>query len=86
MSIPQTGGGLIEDYSQLAGYLEEGCKPASDWRIGTEHEKFGYCYAKLKPLPYEGDCSIQAMLTGLSKRFGWDPVAEGGNIIGLDIA
>jgi len=83
MSIPQTGGGLIEDYSQLAGYLEEGCKPASDWRIGTEHEKFGYCYAKLKPLPYEGDCSIQAMLTGLSKRFGWDPVAEGGNIIGL---
>ncbi|WP_112322349.1 glutamate--cysteine ligase [Oceanibium sediminis] len=83
MSIPQSGGGLIEDHSQLAGYLESGCKPKEDWRIGTEHEKFGYCYAKMLPLPYEGACSIHAMLTGLSERFGWDPVLEGGNIIGL---
>jgi glutamate--cysteine ligase len=83
MSIPQSGGGLIEDHSQLAGYLEAGNKPKDDWRIGTEHEKFGYCYAKMLPLPYEGDCSIKAMLTGLSTRFGWEPVLEGGNIIGL---
>ena len=42
MSIPQTGGGVIEHFDQLAGYLESGCKPAEDWRIGTEHEKFGF--------------------------------------------
>ncbi|MEM7614413.1 MAG: glutamate--cysteine ligase, partial [Pseudomonadota bacterium] len=83
MSIPQSGGGLIEDASQLAGYLEAGCKPPEDWRIGTEHEKFGYCYAKMLPLPYDGDCSIHAMLTGLEQKFGWAPVLEGGNIIGL---
>ena len=38
MSIPQSGGGPIEHMSQLAEYLESGCKPKDDWRIGTEHE------------------------------------------------
>lgn len=84
MSIPQSGGGPIENYEQLAGYLEEGCKPTSDWRIGTEHEKFGYCLETHKPLPYEGPRSIRAMLEGLRDRFGWSEVLEAGNIIGLE--
>ena len=50
MSIPQSGGGLIESHDQLAEYLASGCKPAADWRIGTEHEKFGYREADLLPL------------------------------------
>ncbi|MHA3976160.1 glutamate--cysteine ligase [Halovulum sp. GXIMD14794] len=83
MSIPQSGGGPIEDHSQLAGYLEEGCKPEADFRIGTEHEKFGYCLGKHLPLPYEGPCSIHAMLSGLRDRFGWTPVEEAGKLIGL---
>ena len=37
-----------------AEYLESGCKPPKDWRIGTEHEKFGFNKDTLKPLPYEG--------------------------------
>ncbi len=83
MSIPQTGGGPIERQEQLAEYLAEGCKPKEDWRIGTEHEKFGYCKDSLKPLPYEGDRSIVAVLQGLRDRFGWAPVEEGGKLIGL---
>ena len=83
MSIPQSGGGPIESHADLAGYLEAGCKPRDAWRIGTEHEKFGYCYAKMLPLPYDGPCSIRAMLEGLRDRFGWAPVEEGGHIIGL---
>jgi glutamate--cysteine ligase len=83
MSIPQSGGGPIEDRAQLADYLASGCKPASDWRIGTEHEKFGYRQADLLPLPYEGPCSIHAMLTGLRDRYGWAPVEEAGKLIGL---
>jgi len=84
MSIPQSGGGLIEDFSQLAEYLADGCKPKDDWRIGTEHEKFGYCKDSLKPLPYEGERSIHAVLSGLRDTYGWSPVEEGGKLIGLE--
>lgn len=84
MSIPQSGGEPIERYEQLAGYLESGCKPKDDWRIGTEHEKFGYCKDTHKPLPYEGERSIHAMLSGLRDRFGWNPVEEAGKLIGLE--
>ena len=83
MSIPQTGGGPIERREQLVEYLASGCKPPEEWRIGTEHEKFGYCKDTLKPLPYEGPRSIKAILEGLRDRYGWSPVDEGGNIIGL---
>ncbi|MEM9248991.1 MAG: glutamate--cysteine ligase [Pseudomonadota bacterium] len=84
MSIPQSGGGPIERPEQLAEYLADGCKPKDDWRIGTEHEKFGYCKDTLKPLPYEGDRSVRAVLEGLRDRFAWSPLYEGDHIIGLE--
>ena len=84
MSIPQQGGGPIERHEQLAAYLADGCKPRDAWRIGTEHEKFGYCKDTLKPLPYAGDRSIHAVLSGLRDQFGWAPVEEGGHLIGLE--
>lgn len=84
MSIPQSGGGPIERHEELAEYMAEGCKPKEDWRIGTEHEKFGYCKDTLLPLPYEGKRSIHAVLEGLRDRFGWAPVTEGGNLLGLE--
>jgi glutamate--cysteine ligase len=83
MSIPQSGGGPIERQEDLAEYLAAGCKPVEDWRIGTEHEKFGYCQDSLKPLPYDGDRSIRAMLEGLRDRFGWAEVRESDYLIGL---
>ncbi|HBB82347.1 MAG TPA: glutamate--cysteine ligase [Sulfitobacter sp.] len=84
MSIPQSGGGPIEHHDQMAQYLADGCKPKEDWRIGTEHEKFGYCKDTLKPLPYEGDRSIRVMLEGLRDRHNWAPVEERGKLIGLE--
>ena len=83
MSIPQSGGGLIEHYGQLAEYLNAGCKPKEDWKIGTEHEKFGYVKDSFAPLPYDGRCSIKAMLQGLRDTYNWSEILEGGNIIGL---
>ena len=83
MSIPQSGGGPIESFDQLAGYLESGCKPKDAWRIGTEHEKFGWLTDTRKPLPYDGDRSISALFQALQDRFGWSPISEGGNVIGL---
>ena len=83
MSIPQSGGGLIESFDQLAGSIESGCKPKADWRIGTEHEKFGYLTDSHAPLPYDGPRSIRALLEGLRDRFNWQPVLEQDKIIGL---
>jgi len=87
MSIPQQGGGPIEHPEQLVEYIASGEKPRESWRIGTEHEKFGYRHADLMPLPYEaapGQPSVKAMLEGLQARFGWTPVLEAGHIIGLE--
>ena len=83
MSIPQSGGGPIESFDQLAEYLASGCKPKAQWTIGTEHEKFGYLKDTLAPLPYDGPASVKAILDGLAAQFGWEPVLEQGHIIGL---
>ncbi|MEO1140325.1 MAG: glutamate--cysteine ligase [Pseudomonadota bacterium] len=83
MSIPQSGGGPIESEAQLAEYLESGCKPRDNWRIGTEHEKFGYCKDTLNPIPYAGERSVLAVLEGLRDKHGWAPSEEAGNLIGL---
>jgi glutamate--cysteine ligase len=83
MSAPPTSKGEpITDRRQLTAYLESGCKPAADWRIGTEHEKFAYRLSDLRPLPYDGPDGIGALLQGLT-RFGWEPVEENGKIIAL---
>ena len=84
MSIPQSGGGPIEEYSDLVRYLESGSKEKTEFRIGTEHEKFGYIKDTLKPLPYDGDISIKAMLEALKTRFNWKPILENGFLIGLE--
>ena len=84
MSIPQSGGGPIERHEQMVEYLASGCKAKSDWRIGTEHEKFGYCKDTLTPLPYSGERSILAVMEGLRDRFGWTGLKENGNLIGLE--
>ncbi len=73
----------VESRDELVKYLEDGNKPATDWRIGTEHEKFGFHTADYTPIPYEGESGVQAMLEGMRSRFGWDPIMEKGNIIGL---
>ena len=73
----------IENRQQLIEYLESGCKPKSEWRLGTEHEKFGFTTHDLRPLAYEGKSSIRAMLEGLADQFDWRPVKEQGKIIAL---
>ncbi len=76
-------GPTIESRDELVAYLEAGSKPISDWRIGTEHEKFGFHTGTNTPVPYDGDRGIRALLEGLKDRFGWDPVLEQKNVIAL---
>jgi glutamate--cysteine ligase len=71
----------ITSVRQLAEWFAEGCKPRDAWRIGTEHEKFGFRRSDLMPPPYEPG-GIRAMLEGLQAK-GWEPILDGGNPIGL---
>ena len=71
----------ITSARQLAGWFAAGSKPRENWRIGTEHEKFGFRREDLSPPPYEPR-GIRAMLEGLM-RFGWEPILDRGNPIGL---
>ena len=75
----------LESASELAAYLEAGGKPKSDWRIGTEHEKFGFRKDDLRPLGYEGPQGIATLLNGVAAEFGWRPVLEGENVIALTL-
>ncbi len=85
VAVPDTAEtrAIIEDKAQLVSYLEAGCKPKAEWRLGTEHEKFAFLTDTLRPVPYDGERSIKALLEGLAARFGWTPAMEGDKIIGL---
>jgi glutamate--cysteine ligase len=76
----------ITSVRQMADYLAAGCKPPGQFRIGTEHEKFGFRVDGLSPPPYEPadghPASIRAVLEGLV-RLGGTPILDGRNIIGL---
>ncbi len=75
---------LIENKQDLISFISNGCKEKAQWRIGTEHEKFGYCLDQLTPSPYEGDCGIEKLLMGLKNNFDWQPLVEDGKLIGLN--
>src|SRR5262249_39788467 len=82
MSIPAAADSTpIESRDQLVAYLAAGAKPRSQWRVGTEHEKFAFDLKTLGRLPYEGANGIKALLEGFS-RFGWQPGKEGETPIG----
>lgn len=85
MSAPaKSGGAPITDRRQLVEYFEDGCKPPTNWRLGTEHEKFVFDRKTLRPLPFDGETGIEAFLTALT-RFGWTPMPEQGRTIALEL-
>jgi len=73
----------IETRDELVAWFAEGCKPKSQYRIGTEHEKFAFTIEGHRPVPYEGRRSIRALLDGMQHLLGWEPILEDGNIIGM---
>ena len=79
---PEALGEPITNKSQLIAYMASGCAAPEAWRIGTEHEKFVFDVNTLRPVGYEGDTGIRALLNGLT-RFGWTAVEEYGNPIAL---
>jgi glutamate--cysteine ligase len=75
---------VLED---LVRWFAEGEKPASEWRVGAEHEKFVFRLGTHGTVDYEGANGIKALLEGLM-RFGWKGVYEdsdqGDVLIGLE--
>ncbi|MEZ0471441.1 glutamate--cysteine ligase [Luteimonas salinilitoris] len=72
----------IRARQQLVDYIAEGEKPRRDWRIGTEHEKFGFRLDDLRPPTFDGERGIEALLQGMA-RFGWEEIRERGRTIAL---
>jgi glutamate--cysteine ligase len=73
----------IERRDELVNWLAQGVKAKSQFRIGTEHEKFAFTLEGHRPVPYEGRHGIRALLEGMQILLGWEPIMEGPNIIGL---
>lgn len=81
--MPQQASKTIEHINELLEYMATGSRPKAEWRMGTEHEKFGFTQDDLRPLPYEGERSISAILAGLAEKYEWDPLLENGLPIAL---
>jgi glutamate--cysteine ligase len=74
----------IETKDELVAVLEAGIKPAGDWLIGTEHEKFPFFSGDITPVPFEGDRGIEALLIGLLESDkGFEGIYEGERLVGL---
>jgi glutamate--cysteine ligase len=67
--------------AELTGHLASGCKPKSEWRVGSEHEKFLFRVGTHESIAYATDAQgrggVGALLEGLM-RFGWQGVYEDG--------
>ncbi len=89
MSNPgDTNATPITSVKQLTDYIAAGCKSPDRFRIGTEHEKFGFRSVDLSPPPYVSEAGdgadIRSVLQRLSAH-GGRPILDAGNIIGLDL-
>lgn len=60
---------------QLLAPFEAAYKPPSEFRVGTEAEKFGLLPDR-SPVPFEGTSGVGAVLASLADRFGWEPSRE----------
>jgi len=73
----------IESRADLIEAMARGAKPADQWRIGTEHEKHVFHTNPLRPVAYDGEQGIRALLDGIEKETGWHPFYDGDHPIGL---
>ncbi|GBR03820.1 glutamate--cysteine ligase [Acetobacter oeni LMG 21952] len=75
---------------ELVDVLAAGCKPRDAWRIGTEHEKFGFVRPEsARPgrpafsAPAYAPDGIEALLLAMEAQGDWTAIFDGKPIIGL---
>ena len=71
---------MINSKEQIIEYFKSGIKEPKDFKIGIEHEKFLFNNKDNKRINYS---KIKEMFTALLE-FGWNPIVEKENIIGLN--
>ena len=72
----------IQSKEDLLKSFIDGEKKHSDFKIGTEHEKFAFHLETHKPVSFSEKNGIEALLLKL-KKYGWNSILEGSNTIGL---
>ena len=70
---------MIINKEQIISYFNSGIRDTKDFKIGIEHEKFLFDQNKNKRADYK---TVLRMFDELSE-FGWKPITEKQNIIGL---
>ncbi len=70
---------MIDSKEKIIEYFKSGIKEIKNFKIGIEHEKFLFNKKNNTRINYS---KIKEMFTALLE-FGWNPVLEKGNIIGL---
>ena len=71
---------MINTKEQIIEYFKSGVKQNKDFKIGIEHEKFLFNNTDNKRVDYP---KIKEMFEALLE-FGWNPILEKNNIIGLN--
>ena len=71
---------MINTKEQIIEYFKSGIKQTKDFKIGIEHEKFLFNNTNNKRVDY---FKIKEMFAALLE-FGWNPILEKKNIIGLN--
>ena len=71
---------MINNKEQIIKYFQSGIKDKENFKIGIEHEKFLFNKKDNKRIDY---IKIKEMFSALLE-FGWNPILEKGNIIGLN--
>ena len=71
---------MIKNKEQIIEYFKFGIKNSKDFKIGIEHEKFLFNSQNNKRINYS---KIKEMFSALLE-FGWNPILEKNNIIGLN--
>ena len=71
---------MITKKEQIIEYFKSGIKNKKEFKIGIEHEKFLFNSQNNKRIDYQ---KIKEMFSALLE-FGWNPVLENDNIIGLN--
>ena len=70
---------MISSKEQIINYFKSGIRNTKHFKIGIEHEKFLFDKVTNKRANYQ---TILKMFKGLYE-FGWKPILENKNIIGL---